>query len=130
MQNCALIVMDHYSTSLPIAMAMNTPVVLYWDERKYWFKDAPQKILSLLRKHKILFDNFNDAANHIKSIHGNVDQWWSSEKIQKVRDAFCEELVMVDSNWRVSFTQKINEIIKVQNQAKTRSRISNLGSFQ
>ena len=115
MKFCALIVMDHYSTTIPIAMAMNVPIILFWDERRYLFKRNPSIVMDLMRKNGMLFNDQSNAANHINNTYDSIDRWWSLEKIQDVRYRFCQEMAMFHKDWRKIFINELNKIIESKN---------------
>ena len=83
-----IIVIDHNITTLLKAMAMNRPVVCYWQPLLYPFRTECVADFEKLREVGILYDNPESAAQHVNSIWQKIDGWWQSDSVQKARNTF------------------------------------------
>jgi putative transferase (TIGR04331 family) len=66
-------------------MYMNIPSIIIMNNN-FW--NVSKKSFSILKKLKsanILFHNYKDMANHINKYYSNIDAWWESNKVQKIR---------------------------------------------
>ena len=40
-------------------------------------------MLKNLKKHNVIFDNYENLCNHINSKFDHIEEWWFSDKIQR-----------------------------------------------
>jgi putative transferase (TIGR04331 family) len=94
-------VLDHYklafivnnSTTLLYTLSINFPTVLFWDEGYFELNETSAKYFNELKTVGILHTSPLDAANHINKIWSNIEIWWESDKVQKIRKIFCDNYV-------------------------------------
>ena len=83
--NARLSIHVDIQTTFLETMYMNIPSVVIMN---YSFWNVSKKSLSILKKLKnanILFHNHKDLANHVNKYYSNIDDWWESKKVQKIR---------------------------------------------
>lgn len=88
--NCRILVIDHPGTTMLEALAANIPVVLYWN-RKHWPETyACEKLLDILQKAEIWFDNPQDAAKKVSLVWNCAIEWKNSNAYQNARKIYCK----------------------------------------
>lgn len=89
-QQNRLVVFSYDSTGLLEALSINIPVIGFW---YHLFEELlPEAIpyYKLLLDVGILFENPEDAANHVNKNWNCIDEWWFSDEVQKARQIFCD----------------------------------------
>lgn len=84
-QKARLAIHVDIQTTFLETMYMNVPSVVIMNNN-FW--NVSKKSFSILKKLKyanILFHNHKDMANHINKYYSNIDDWWESKKVQKIR---------------------------------------------
>jgi len=110
MQKVKLAVIDHPHTSFIEALATNVPTILYWDHQAYLIKADSEKYFELLREAGIVYNNPKEAAQKAVEVFSNPLDWWSSEKIQKARNAFLEQIGYAKKNWMDYWVKEIHRL--------------------
>lgn len=98
LDNCALYVCDHLSTTFIEALAANTPTILFWDFRSNELRPEAKAYYDLLLKNGILFNCPENAASAVNAILSDVDGWWNEPARQEAVATFCERFALGSSN--------------------------------
>lgn len=114
MKKVSLAVIDHPHTTFLEALAINVPLVLYWDHDIYLMRKEAEEYFELLRKAGILFKDPESAARKVNEIYKNSLEWWQSKEIQLARIAFCNRYAHSDKNWMKIW---VNELMSLDNPA-------------
>ena len=56
----------------------------------------PETFVKDLQKAQILFEDPILASKHLNKIWENVDDWWESEEVKKVRNSFFKKAALVE----------------------------------
>ena len=82
-----------FSSGFVEAMYLNRPVILLYDADKTRVEKDFLFYLKTLKKEKICFDNYSEAAKFINNIYSNnnLNLWWNSASLQNVRKLFCNK---------------------------------------
>ena len=102
LKKCKLVVLDHPGTTWNIAMAMNTPTILYWDREHFPFNKKADGFLEKFKEAGLYFDNPQDAARKVNSIiceYKNLTEWWNQKEIQNLRKEWMNIYARADKNW-------------------------------
>jgi hypothetical protein len=94
MLGCRLLVLDHHGTTLELAMAANTPTVLFWNPEHWRVGRETAAALAELAAVGIHHATPNAAAAHICRIWPDVQGWWQSEAVQQARRNWCTQYAM------------------------------------
>jgi len=78
---CRLAVIDHPGTTMHIAVALNVPIICFWNYNDWPICTEAREIFDLLEKAKILFQEPELAAGHINAIWDNIFDWWSAPEV-------------------------------------------------
>lgn len=95
MLSCRLLVLDHYGTTLHMALAANTPLMAYWDKNAWAMEPASQAALDALRKAGILFDSAQEAAHGVLACWQNVTAWWQHPTRQQARQLWLDNYARI-----------------------------------
>jgi len=104
MLSCRLMVLDHHGTTLNLAFAANTPLVLYWDPHAWELCPEGESLLALLHGAGIWHPTPEEAAGAVERIWPDVRDYWQSARIQSVRRRWCERFALsagadFDAQW-------------------------------
>ena len=90
MLSCRLMVLDHHGTTLNLAFAANTPLVLYWDPCAWELCPEAEALLALLHGAGIWHPTPEAAAAAVERMWPDARGWWQSARVQSVRLRWCE----------------------------------------
>jgi putative transferase (TIGR04331 family) len=94
MRSSRLVLFNYNQTGFLETMAMNIPSLLCCDTARYPLRIDALPCYENLAAVGIWHASPEAAANHINSVWGNVDAWWSSARVQDAvsnfRSQFCE----------------------------------------
>jgi len=112
MFSCKMIVIDHLSTAILESLAFNVPTVAFWHEADFPVVDEVLPDIARLQEVKIYHNDAEQAAKYVCEIYDNVDNWWQSYELQKVRKEFCHKYARVSDtmtkDWR-QFLKNLSE---------------------
>ena len=107
---CKLVVLNAPNTTFNIAIALNIPIVCFWEKNDWGFDSNAQKYFDLLVESGIIFENPLDAANKVNDIWENVLEWWLSKKIQQARIKWKNLYAKRSSNWKKEWIRFIKQL--------------------
>lgn len=103
LKKCGLLILDHPGTTWNLAMAMNTPLVLYWDIKWFPFNEEASEFLNEFKSLGIFFENSLEMIKHVELLkydYVNYYNWWSGNKIQNLRMKWMKKYAYADKKWR------------------------------
>ena len=103
-----LAIVSYPQTVFSQIMYLNIPVILICDPEQFYLDKKSLKIFESLKKNKIAFKNFEDAKRNIVLNWKEMDLWWKSSKIQKIRKNYLKYYFNVDPNWDKQWFNFIN----------------------
>lgn len=95
-----IIINTSFSTPFFETIYSGKPTIILSLEKFFSISEEKKQLLIDLTKNKILFDNADNALNHLNKIWDNIDDWWNSKEIVKTKEKFHE----------LCFIKKKNEI--------------------
>ena len=75
------------------AFAADVPTILFWNRDAVQFASEALPLLRGLRRAGILMDSPLDAAEQVRAVWDNLDQWWQSTR--EARDEWCEQYASI-----------------------------------
>jgi putative transferase (TIGR04331 family) len=87
---CRLMVLDHHGTTLNLALAAKTPLVVYWDPRAWELCMEGEALLALLREAGIWHPTPEEAAAATVQIWPDARGYWQAPRVQSARQRWCE----------------------------------------
>ena len=101
---CRMAALDHYGTTMHLALAANIPLVCYWDHNMWGMTPEAEEKFALLREAGIVYMDATLAAAHIASVWGDVPAWWQSGLVQRARRQWTESYACgtAQSAWRLT----------------------------
>jgi putative transferase (TIGR04331 family) len=85
MLSCRLLVLDHYGTTLHMALAANMPCIAFWKPEEWGMEAASEAALALLREAGIVHDGPESAAAKAIAVWSDVAGWWGNAATQAAR---------------------------------------------
>ena len=77
------------STAYLETFSLNFPTIICFDKKIDLVRNDAKKYFKVLEKAGVYYDNHQLAAEKINKIWNNVDEWWSSKKVQSAVAYFC-----------------------------------------
>ena len=107
---CRLLIIDHNSTTLHLALAANVPTVCFWGDDAWSVCRQAQPYFDKLRECGILFDDPVLAAEHVNRVWDDVATWWDDEKLQQVRREWVRQLALNRRLWWVDWLKTLSHL--------------------
>ena len=82
---CRLLVLDHYGTTLHMALAANVPTLCFWNREQWGMEEGTGEHLDRLAQAGILHTDPLEAAVQAACVWPDVHTWWSSPPVQDAR---------------------------------------------
>jgi len=92
---CRLLVLDHYGTTLHMALAANAPTIAFWKNSDWGFDSESAWAVDILREVGILFETPQEAAARTVDIWPNAQGWWRDNVVQAVRKLWLERYARI-----------------------------------
>lgn len=99
MKSSRIIILNHPLTAFHIGMAVNIPMVCYWDPDLWGFTDECMQDLIVFYKLGAILDTPENAALKVNSIWPDVENWWKDATIQKARQKWSEKYAFAKKDW-------------------------------
>ena len=90
-KNSRLYISTYNGTTYLESLAWNVPTIIFWDEYYSELNEEAKPYFELLKSVGIFHNSPQSAAKQMIDIWDNVDDWWLSESVQKVRLVFCKQ---------------------------------------
>ena len=84
------------STTFIELMAWNLPVILLTPFKYEGYNRETLKIFKILKKNKIFFENYEDAAEFINQNSERINDWWANREVQRSRKIFLENFSIIN----------------------------------
>lgn len=105
-----LLIIDHPTTTLNIAMAANIPTIAFWRDGAWPVCEQAKPIMNALRDCGVLFEEASDAAAQASDVWGDVSQWWTSAQVQSARRDFCDQYALTSRTWRWDWLKALYKV--------------------
>ena len=93
-------------------IASNIPVISFFNFKRFNISIKNKIILEDLKKHNIIFDNYESLCNHINSKFKSIDEWWFSDKVQRAILKFNNNHAYYEKNRNSKIIKSIKYILK------------------
>ncbi len=88
-----LIICLYTETTFAESIMYNIPTILIFPKDVYETHNKLRKIINLMKKEKIIFNDIDLAVNHINKIWHDPSKWWEKEDLQNVVNQFKKEIL-------------------------------------
>ena len=110
-----------YNSSLNIATSdytshlqsfiLNHPTILFWDNEYYEPRKIAKKYYDNLSEAGILYSDPALCAKKINEIHLNPMKWWSSDKVQKAKNEYCNYFCLIANDISSKLANSLEKLI-------------------
>jgi putative transferase (TIGR04331 family) len=123
---CRLLVLDHPGTTWNIAMAMNTPLILFWNKELFPFNDEAEYYLKRFEALGLFFECPIKTAQRVKEINDmeSVSDWWNQKDIQDLRKEWMHKYARADKNWRWKYIKTLYHLKNTEHQTTNKKNDS------
>lgn len=88
-------------------MANNIPAIIYWNPDYWGLSKESDPYFQELKRVGIFHTSPKSAAEQMEKIWNNIDGWWYSHELQKVRESYCRAFSYRPKN----FTERIKKVL-------------------
>ncbi len=99
MLSCRLLVLDHPGTTLALAMAANTPTVIFFRKAHFDQIGAARELFKSFKEVGIYHSTADSAADFINKNYLKTQEWWNSTQVQSVRMEFMHRYARAEKAW-------------------------------
>jgi putative transferase (TIGR04331 family) len=103
-----------YAETAFLEGVLTGPTILISNFKKTPLNDNDNKIQELLIKNKIVFENINDAIDHINKIAGDPYVWWSTKDVQNSIKQFTNKFLYLEKHpiqkWEFFLRKQLQEL--------------------
>jgi putative transferase (TIGR04331 family) len=92
-KKCKLVVITYPLTAFGESMCSGVPTILIYSRDLWGFSEIRRDLMGEMEKAGIIFSDEKLAAKHINLLWENIDEWWNSEVIKKIRERFLKEVM-------------------------------------
>ena len=111
MTACRLLALDHHGTTLNLAFAADTPLVLYWDPQAWALCPEGEALLTLLHDAGIWHPTPEEAAAAVERVWPEVGAYWQSARVQSARRRWCERFALsVDAGFNAQWMRVLRTL--------------------
>ena len=93
-------------------LASNIPVLSFFNFKKFNISNKNKLMLKNLKKHNVIFDNYENLCNHINSKFDHIEEWWFSDKIQRAILKFKNNHAYYEKKKNSKIIKSIKYILK------------------
>lgn len=111
--NAKITIFDHMHTGYLETLSMNIPTIIIITKNIYYFRDNAKPYIQKLKDVNILFDDPIKASTFVDKIYNDIEKWWLSSEVQKVRKEFCYNYARTSENWADDWIEAFNKVINV-----------------
>jgi putative transferase (TIGR04331 family) len=90
MRRARLAVITYFDTPFHEALALNVPVIAFWDPSIYALTEDASERLAEFTRVGVLYADPVEAAKAVRSVYARADSWWGQAAIQEARLAFLD----------------------------------------
>ncbi len=114
MLSCRLLILDHPGTALALAMAANTPTILFFKPELFSQIDDVKELFNKFKQANIYHPSSKSAAEFVNDTYSNIETWWNSRLVQDVRTEFMNKYALADTNWLAIWMRSIWNLQKTR----------------
>ena len=103
---CRLAVLDHYGTTMLLALAANIPLICYWDQKRWGMDAGSEACLEPLRAAGILHADAASAAAKAAEVWDTTAAWWNSAAVQAARSQWTRRYAVTDAAGPCDLTRR------------------------
>ncbi len=102
-----MVVSDHLGTTFYESLQANVPIIIFINPQTYTFRDQAENLIEKLIKNKIIFFDPKEASLHVNEVYQDINTWWSSSKIQSLREEVLRKHCYTSNNWINDWYKKL-----------------------
>lgn len=95
MLGCRLLVLDHYGTTLHMALAADVPTLAFWNRHEWGMEPESDNVLDALQKAGILHATPEETARRALAVWDDPAAWWKSLPVREARALWLERYARV-----------------------------------
>ncbi len=109
LKTCRLCIATHNATVFLETFSANIPTIIIWNPEHYEIRESAIPFFDALLKAGILHYTPESAAELLNRIYQDPAEWWMQDKIQTVKDNFCEHYAYVGDNWLFEMKNELKQ---------------------
>tara|TARA_Y100001935_G_scaffold255448_1_gene268535 strand:- start:144 stop:1910 length:1767 start_codon:yes stop_codon:yes gene_type:complete len=105
-----LILCTYPETTISQALASGIPTVIFLS-KKIYNNFHEKKIIKILKKNKIFFDDTYKLSYHINSVWNNIDSWWLQKDVVRSREFYLRSFD-IKNNWLKEWSNFLKKTLR------------------
>ena len=114
LQNSKLIVVTTPNTAFAEALYSNTPTILISKKKEWTYSTTGLKIVENLLKNKIIFEDYEDAIDHVNKNWDRLDEWWNDTRVQYSRKLYLRYFFHSGPYWYKGWSDYVNFLLSME----------------
>ena len=114
LEQCRIFVTDHLGTSFLESMQSNTPTICFLNKTSYLSRNSFVPYLKELESMKIVFYDGESAAKHVNAVYDELNDWWFSDAVQRIRARFVDKYASTSKNWVNIWINELFSVVERQ----------------
>ena len=106
------VVINHFNTTALQSISLNIPTFMCCNKNYIEFNSVSKKYLNELISSNIFFYNFNDLYNFLNKIDYDIENWWNSKKVQRIKKNFSKNYCLRSNSWQEIWIEKLTQLNK------------------
>ena len=107
------VVNNHFNTTALQSISLNIPTFICCNKNYIAFNSVAKKYLNELIAANIFFYNFNDLYNFLNKIDYNVQNWWNTKKVERIKKNFSKNYCLRSNFWQEDWIKKLTQLNKL-----------------
>ena len=98
LQQTRIYISTYNATTYLESFSLDIPTVIFWNPKHWELRDSAIPYFEDLKRVGIFHETPESAAEHVRLIWDNVDEWWSSEPVREVLTRFKKNYCHLPKN--------------------------------
>ena len=107
-----LVVINEACTAFLETLSSNVPTVVFHSLEPTSFREETLPYMQKLESVGILHTHPLSAAEHVKQIYPDVENWWNQSEVQEVRQEFIYNYARLSPHWLKDWKQEFRRVLK------------------
>ena len=107
-----ILIYSYISTGFLESLSLDKPFLLISSLEEWPLRSSAYEDFMKLKKAKIFFNDNESALSHLINIKGNLNEWWNSQEIKKIKLNFKNKYAIPLNNYEK--LKKFNELLKYE----------------
>ena len=86
------------------------PTICFYEPEIYFFRKVAQTHINALERIGVLHQSPESAADKVKEVAQNPQEWWCTEEVQEIRRAFVQRYARLEDGWIEAWKEEFSRV--------------------